>query len=109
MVLRMRSKQPLAADTPLRSCRERNVGLALSDPISDRLDSLVSMAETRFGRTSRKELVASLILAAPTDEESLLQLLSTYRQSTADSARLDGREAGSPLSATSRKPGPRRR
>lgn len=105
----MSRRQRIAADTPLPNCPERGVGLALCDPISDRLDRLVSFAEASFDHTSRKELVASLILAAPTEGTALLEMVRTYRQSTAEQARLDGREAGTPLTAADRRPGPRPR
>lgn len=105
----MSKRRRIASDTPLRNCPERNIGMALCDPISDRLDDLVSLAESSFDRTTRKELVASLILAAPTDGTSLLELLRSYRQSTAEQARLDGRESGTPLTASERRPGPRPR
>lgn len=102
-------RQRLAAETPLPSCPERNVGMAFCDPISDRLDRLVSFAEESFDRTSRKELVASLILAAPADGTALLEMIRAYRRSTAEQARLDGREAGTPVTAPDRRPGPRPR
>lgn len=105
----MSKRRQIAADTPLPSCPEHNVGLALCDPISDRLDRLVSFAEASFDRTSRKELVASLILAAPTDGAALLEMVRIYRQSDAGQARLDGREAGTPLTPTEHRPGPRPR
>ena len=105
----MNKRQRIAADTPLRSCPERNVGMALCDPISDRLDRLVSLAEASFDRTSRKELLASLILAAPPDGTALVEMLRAYRQSTAEQARLDGGTAGAPLTASERRPGPRPR
>ncbi len=109
MVFVVSKRRRIAADTPLRNCPERNIGMALCDPISDRLDDLVSLAESSFDRTTRKELVASMILAAPTDGTTLLELLRSYRQSTAEQARLDGREAGTPLTASERRPGPRPR
>lgn len=105
----MSKRRRIAADTPLRSCPERNVGMALCDPISDRLDRLVSLAEASFDRTSRKELLASLILAAPTDGPALVELLRAFRQSTAEQARVDGGESGAPLTASDRRPGPRPR
>ena len=105
----MSKRQRIAADTPLPNCPVHSVGMALCDPINDRLDRLVSFAESSFDRTSRKELVASLILAAPTDGTALVEMVRTYRQSTAEDARLDGREAGQPLITSDRRPGPRPR
>jgi hypothetical protein len=103
----MSKRQRIAADTPLRSCPERNVGMALCDPISDRLDRLVSLAEASFDRTSRKELLAALILGAPADGTALVEMLRTFRQSTVEQARLDGGSAA--VTASDRRPGPRPR
>jgi hypothetical protein len=108
-VVVMKKRQRIAADTPLRSCPERNVGLALCDPISDRLDRLVALAEGSFDRTSRKELLASLILAAPADGTALVEMLRAYRQSTAEQAGLDEGSTGAPLTVSDRRPGPRPR
>lgn len=108
-VVVMRKRERVAADTPLRSCPERNVGMAFCDPISDRLDRLVALAEGSFDRTSRKELVASFILAAPTDGTALVEMLRAYRQSTAEQAGLDEGTTGEPLTASDRRPGPRPR
>lgn len=108
-VVVMSKRQRIAADTPLRSCPERNVGMALCDPISDRLDRLVALAEGSFDRTSRKELLASLILAAPPEGTALVEMLRAYRQSTAEQARLDEGTAGVPLTSSDRRPGPRPR
>ena len=107
--MRKSNSQRVAADTPLQHCPERNVGMALCDPISDRLDRLVAFAEASFDRTSRKELVASLILAAPTDGNTLVEMIRAYRQSTAEQARPDGEAAGTSRSARYRRPGPRPR
>jgi len=108
-VVVMKKRQRIAADTPLRSCPERNVGLALCDPISDRLDRLVALAEGSFDRTSRKELLASLIRAAPADGTALVEMLRAYRQSTAEQAGLDEGSTGAPLTVSDRRPGPRPR
>lgn len=108
-VVVMSRRRRIAADTPLRSCPERNVGMALCDPISDRLDRLVALAEGSFDRTSRKELLASLILAAPTDGTALVEMLRAYRQSTAEQAGLDEGSAGALLTMSDRRPGPRPR
>jgi hypothetical protein len=105
----MTSRRRISAATPLRECPESNVGLALVLPISDRLDALVSLAETSGSRTNRKELLASLILAAPTDGEELAEAVRSYRRSSAGQARLDGEDGGSSLTVAPRRPGPRPR
>jgi hypothetical protein len=99
----------ISATTPLRECPERNVGLALAAPISDRLDALVALAEESGGRTNRKELMASLILAAPADGDELAEAVRSYRRSSAGQARLDGESTTDPLTVTPRRPGPRPR
>jgi hypothetical protein len=56
-------------------------------PIHARLDELVEIARDQAGReTNRKELVAALLLAAPTDPERLDEIIKTYRLATAREA-----------------------
>jgi hypothetical protein len=100
---------PISATTPLRECPESNVGLALAWPISDRLDALVTLVDASGGRTNRKELLASLILAAPPDGDQLAEAVRRYRRSLAGEARLDGRDADTTVTVFPRRPGPRPR
>jgi hypothetical protein len=72
-------------ETPLPSCPERSVGLGLPVPINARLDLLVELAEQAGERTSRKEIVATCILAAPDGADELVRWLRIYRRSSADS------------------------
>ncbi len=97
----------IRADAALRDLDEHSVGLSFCDPVSERLAGLAEIAESGGERTSRKELVAALILAAPADEAHLSSLLWTYRRATADDARLDGRASGSDLIVPQRHPGRR--
>jgi hypothetical protein len=55
----------------LVDCSERNVGLSLPGPLSERVDHLVDCVEAEGERTSRKELIASLILSAEFDGPQL--------------------------------------
>jgi hypothetical protein len=105
----MPTRRRISAGTPLRECPESNVGLALASPISDRLDVLVSLAEASGGRTSRKELMASLILATRADGEELAKAVRNYRRSSAGEARLDGADSARSLAVIPRRPGPRPR
>ena len=66
-------------DTSLAECPERSVGLVLADPISKRLDGLVDCVEATGERTSRKEVIAALILAASPDGEQLAASLRRLR------------------------------
>jgi hypothetical protein len=93
----------------LRDCAEGTVGLALPRPLSDRVDALVSLADDHGERTSRKELIAALILDAPVDGSRLAKLLSRYRLATARDALLDPESAGATIPLAERRPGPRAR
>lgn len=93
----------------LRDCNEAAVGLALPRPLSDRVDALVALIDDYGERTSRKELIAALILDAPADPIRLAGLLSTYRRATAKDALLDPKSAGATIPVTDRRPGPRAR
>lgn len=72
--------------------RHCTLGIALSGPISERLDALVPLAEASFDRTNREELVASMILAAPVDGTKLVDMIRKYRPASAGQAKLDGRD-----------------
>ena len=99
------------AETLLRDCPECNVGLALPFPISDRLDELVSLAESNGERTNRKEVIAALILNASASGDVLSNVLKQFRTTPAGDA-LVGRASGvnkRTISRSLRPPGPRPR
>ena len=85
------------------------MGLALSSPLSDRLDALVRLVEATGDRTCRKELIAALILAAAPHGEELAQRIREYRMAPARDALLNPENAPEHLAMEVRKPGPRRR
>lgn len=101
--------EAVRADTALADLDERSVGLALVVPLSERLDALVRVVEAFGDRTSRKELVAALILAAPPDGEDLARRVRVYRKALARDALLEPDVAPEHLALELRKPGPRRR
>ena len=105
----MTTRRRISADTLLPECPEKRIGLALPAPISDRLDELVRRVEATGERTNRKELLASLILAAPKDGQDVSTLLRTYRQSEARAARLDTNSDEPTIPIRSYPPGPRPR
>ena len=96
-------------ETPLPSCPERSIGLSLPAPINARLDLLVALAEKEGERTSRKEIVAACILAAPDGAHELVRWLRIYRKSPADSAYTSGAKVGDVLELRPARPGPRPR
>lgn len=96
-------------DAPLRDLAEYNVGLALSDPISRRLDALLELVESTGERTSRKELIASLILSASPEGEVLAKHVRRYRTSVVRDALINPNRLGALVAFRSPPPGPRRR
>lgn len=97
------------ADAPLRGLRERNVGFALSDPVSARLDALVALVEGAGERTNRKELVAALIVGADPGSGYLVALVRRYRTALARDTLLTPDDAPSVLVFPRLSPGPRPR
>lgn len=92
-------------DDRLATLPVRAVALGLPDPIDVRLDQLWEMANSAARFTSRRELVAALILASPDTAEGVVALIERYRAaSPADGPifRRPGRPAGP------RRPGRRR-
>ena len=103
------SHRRVSGSTPLRDCSEANIGVAVPWPLSDRLDGLVTRVEGAAERTSRKELLAALILAAPIEVAELGAMLRHYRQAIAGQARMDGCAVDAIMPVSVRRPGPRRR
>ncbi|MFF5219508.1 hypothetical protein [Micromonospora sp. NPDC000442] len=105
----MTTRRRISADTPLPECPEKRIGLSLPGPISDRLDDLVALAEEAGERTNRKELVASLILAAPSVSGEISVLLHNYRRAKARAAPVDNINDELTIAIRSHRPGPRPR
>ena len=105
----MPERHRISGALPLRDCPEGKIGIALPRPISDRLDGLVSLVEEAAERTSRKELLGALILAASPDVSELVTALRRFRHSAAGDARLDGRPTEAMLTLAKGRPGPRPR
>jgi hypothetical protein len=90
-------------DSLARSPKVR-VGLALTRPLDYRLDEWVSQLARRGEKTTRTELLAALILAAPESGDELARLTRLLRVGL-----LPGRKPRGPSQGTSRKPrGPSR-
>jgi hypothetical protein len=96
-------------DTPLLHCGERRVGLDLPPPIDARIDALRQEVEAAGERTNRKELVAALLLAAPSDAEELARLLKRYRLARVRDAALVPDEHADVIAFPRQRPGPRRK
>lgn len=105
----MNDKELRPDDVLLAACRERAVGLVLPDPISDRLDQLVDCAEDDGERTSRKELIASLILDAELDGPSLATRIRRLRLATVRDVVAQVSPDQAVATNAPRRPGPRAR
>lgn len=93
----------------MRDCDESQIGISIPSPLNKRLDSLVARANGAGENTSRKEVIAALVLDASDAEEALLQLVRRYRAATAAEAVPLGDEPASILGPSDSKPGPRPR
>jgi hypothetical protein len=93
----------------LAACAEVSVNNNLPSPLSERLDQLVTVANEEGASTNRKELVASLILAAPEDGDELMERVVAYRKARAADAGVRGRQLGDVLACTRHPRGPRPR
>ena len=86
-------------------------GAAVDWPVAlhHRVDQLVELAESIGERTSRKELVAALVLASPTDGNELSEMLRTYRTASTRDALLNVPSDENVVELRRRGPGPRSR
>jgi hypothetical protein len=97
-------------DAPVADQRERNLGVLVPVPISERVEALTELLyKEGHGRVARKELVAALLLAAPTDPEELARRLRIYRTARVRATLLTEPSSENVVSFPARSPGPRAR
>lgn len=97
-------------DARLVEQRERNLGVLVPIPLSERVEALAeSLYREGHGRVSRKEVVAALLYAAPEDPGELAELLARYRRARVRDALLGEPAADNVISFPQRRPGPRSR
>lgn len=98
-------------DDRLVEVRERNLGVLVPIPLSERVEALTNrLYRDGHGRVSRKELIAALLYAAADDTAQLAEILKDYRTARVRDA-LVGDEDSSQnvVSFPRRAPGPRAR
>jgi hypothetical protein len=78
-------------------------GLRWPIPIDARLDGLVGAANAAGAATTRKELLAALVLSAPTGAEKLRSVVVKFRIATVQQAAID--DVGHAGEYVLRKPG----
>jgi hypothetical protein len=98
----------VSPDTPLTGCPHRQTTFELPAPLSERLDRLVELADDEGARTSRKEVVAALVLAASESGRELADSVVRYRTAKARDAAV-GADMAVVLQVRTHQPGPRRK
>jgi hypothetical protein len=66
-------------EASLAGCAEFRIGVGVPGPLSARLDALVELANGAGANTSRKEVLAAVLLAASAEAQVLAELVRTYR------------------------------
>lgn len=93
----------------LRDCPEDQIGVSIPSPLNARLDALVARANHAGENTSRKELLAALILATSDQPEDLVEAVRSFRVAKASDVVPEGENAAELLQERDRRPGPRPR
>jgi hypothetical protein len=105
----MTALRRIPSDSPLRDAPEEGIGVTVPAPLSDRLNALVDLLDAVGERTSRKELIAALILAARPRSDELADTVRAYRRASVRDALVEPNRAGETVQLAARKPGPRPR
>jgi hypothetical protein len=99
----------LRRDAALTSSPEFRIGVGVPAPLTGRLDGLVELADEEGAKTSRKELLGALLLAAPTDGKRLAGLVRDYRMANVAEAVIPDQPEARFLEPDRPAPGPRPR
>ena|SRR5207248_7499347 len=89
---------------------ERNLGVLVPIPLSERVEALAGLLYSEgHGRVSRKEVVGAVLLGATEDPFELAELLRRYRNARVREALVGEVPAAHVVSFPRRLPGPRAR
>jgi hypothetical protein len=105
----MVDRETFEPEARLRELKEKNAAVLWPLAIDLRLEQLKERVESAGENTSRKELAAAILLAAPEDPTKLAKLLKRYRLARARDAHVGPVAADNVISMERRKPGPRPR
>lgn len=97
---------PIPADQLARVGPQRQAAISWSLAVDARLERLLTLAEAAGERTTRKEIAAALVAAAPESGEELSVLIRKYRLSTVRDL-LPVAEGANVVAFAHRRPGPR--
>jgi hypothetical protein len=71
---------PIEADRRLDRCEAKGAAISWPIPLDNLLDALVDAADDAGMKTTRKELAAAIVLAAPREGEVLSKIVTRYRK-----------------------------
>jgi hypothetical protein len=87
------SEPPAAsADEPLAGAKDYRTGMMVASPLAWRLKVLLSIARETGERTSQRELIGAVVLAAPSSGPRLARMLGKYWHGTVADALIAGRD-----------------
>jgi hypothetical protein len=97
-------------DARLLEQRERNLGVDVPIPVSERIDTLTDLLYSDgHGPVARKELIAALLHTCPSEPEALAERLTQYRKARVRDTHVGEMPTGNVISFQKRAPGPRAR
>jgi hypothetical protein len=95
--------------SPLHASATKGASVTWPLPLDAHVDYLVDLVESAHERTTRRELVAAIVFAAPRDGRQLSKLLKSYRAATVADVTLAADVGGDIAVYRTHRPGPRRR
>ena len=93
----------------LREVSEDQINISVPGPLNARLDALVELANAAGENTTRKEIVAALLLSAPESGEALADQVRALRRAKDVDATVEGFDVSSFVEPQKQSPGPRPR
>src|SRR5260370_9842515 len=103
------SSYAIPGEMLLKRCPQTQAGLSFPIPINQQIDLLGDLADEEGIETSRKELVAALVLAAHPNPRKLAAAIQSYRKARAREAAAGPGGEENVLRLRVRKPGPKNR
>jgi hypothetical protein len=103
--LKLTGEELLDLSDGLQEGGDIRIGVRIPEPLNPRVDGLVQRAQGAGTHVTRQELVAALILAAPSTGHGLARLLQHYRVATVGDAVIPGADPSPYLEVVSRRPG----
>lgn len=97
------------AEQRLDRCEAKGAAITWPIPLDGLLDRLVAAADEAGQKTTRKELAAALLLAAPRDGQPLANLVTEYRKATVAHVLSEAVSGEDPIPFQIQRPGPRPR